>query len=551
MRMSARSAILVRKIIFALLFFISQSTFAEVAKPTAGEMVFQLGKLPSGAPLQGNREAGVLVEGENAACINCHRRSGLGSFAGQIKIPPIIGKYLFRSAGENARDMGAPHVMLGAAIDQPSTESYTDTTVARAIREGLGRSGRKLNYLMPRFNLDDATMASLITYLKTLSTVPVPGVSDETLHFATIITPDADPIARQGMLEVIKHFVEDKNSFIRGGSRPMKNARGIEYRVTRRWQLHVWELTGLPDTWERQLQVKLAAEPVFALISGLGGKTWQPVHDFCEREKIPCLFPNVDDPVVNEDDFYSIYYAKGVTLEAQLIAHQLQLNQAQAKTSRVVQIFRQGDIGEQGAKEAQAEFELLKIKAVSRELKINASGEELTEALKDIKDNDVLLLWLRQNDLSLLPVEVVASQAIYLSGLMAGLENAHLPEAWRKMVHMSYPFDLPERRKVRMNYPLGWFKVKHIPVVAERVQSDTYLALGVLSETLMGMLDSFERDYLVERIEDMLSRRLITGYYPRLGLAPKQRFASKGGYIVHFAGGVGARLVDESDWMVP
>jgi hypothetical protein len=102
-----------------------------------------------------------------------------------------------------------------------------------------------------------------------------------------------------------------------------------------------------------------------------------------------------------------------------------------------------------------------------------------------------------------------------------------------------------------MNYPLGWFKVKHIPVVAERVQSDTYLALGILSETLMGMLDSFERDYLVERIEDMLSRRLITGYYPRLGLAPKQRFASKGGYIVRFDGSASSKLIAESDWVVP
>ncbi len=548
MKIFVRPFFLACRLVFILLLS-SQYVFAEVVKPTAGEMVFQQGKLPSGAPLRGSREADVFVEGADAACINCHRRSGLGSFAGQIQIPPIVGKYLFRSAGENTRDLDAPHVMIGAVVDRPSTESYTDTTIARAIREGIGRGGRKLNYLMPRFKMDDATMASLITHLKKLSTAPTPGVSGDILHFATIITPDADPIARQGMLNVINHFVEDKNSFIRGGNRPMKNPKGIQYRVTRRWQMHVWELTGSPDTWQQQLQAKLIAEPVFAVISGLGGKTWKPVHDFCGREKIPCLFPNIDNPVINENDFYAIYFSKGVTLEAQLIAHQIQ--RLQTKPGSVVQIYRNGDVGVQAANAVQIELESQKIKVVNRVLKDSLSSESLIEALRGIGENHVLLLWLRQDELAYLPAEAAMSQAIYVSGLMAGLENAQLPKEWRRAVRMTYPFDLPEGRKVRMNYPLGWFKIKRIPVVAERVQSDTYLALGILSETLMMMLDSYVRDYLVERVEDMLSRRVITGYYPRVGLAPKQRFASKGGYFVRFEGDIGTKIVAESGWIVP
>jgi hypothetical protein len=65
------------------------------------------------------------------------------------------------------------------------------------------------------------------------------------------------------------------------------------------------------------------------------------------------------------------------------------------------------------------------------------------------------------------------------------------------------------------------------------------------------MLDSFVRDYLVERVEVLLSHRQVNGYYPRLGLAPGQRFASKGGYVVRFAGPEGARVVPEGDWLVP
>ena len=70
-------------------------------------------------------------------------------------------------------------------------------------------------------------------------------------------------------------------------------------------------------------------------------------------------------------------------------------------------------------------------------------------------------------------------------------------------------------------------------------------------ETLNHMVDTFVRDYLIERIEGMLEHRIITGYYPRLTLAPGQRFASKGGYIVRFAEPAGTKLVADSDWTVP
>jgi hypothetical protein len=65
------------------------------------------------------------------------------------------------------------------------------------------------------------------------------------------------------------------------------------------------------------------------------------------------------------------------------------------------------------------------------------------------------------------------------------------------------------------------------------------------------MLDSYIPDFLVERLELMLGPRLSNGFYPRLSLAPGQRFASKGGYIVSFEGASGPRVKAEGDWTVP
>ncbi len=135
---------------------------------------------------------------------------------------------------------------------------------------------------------------------------------------------------------------------------------------------------------------------------------------------------------------------------------------------------------------------------------------------------------------------------------MAGLEAAPLPESWRSRVHMAYPVDLPESRRVRVDYALSWFRIRRIAVIDERLQADTYLACGLLAETLKHMVDAFVPDYLVESLESTVEHRVLTGYYPRLTLAPGQRFASKGGYLVHFETTQGrTHVVPEGPWVVP
>lgn len=543
------------RVLFALLllYIEPQIVIAADARPdpavvAAGARIYRDGMLPNGEPLLGERTGGANLSGSAAACTNCHRRSGLGSLEGQIVIPPIIGKYLFNSLEKNVKDLSVPHVYATRVKRSP----YNDTTLARAIREGVDSDGRTLNYLMPQYHLDDASLHAVEAYLDNLTNADVPGVTDETLHFATIITPDADPAAAKAMLEVMDKFIQDKNEFIRGGGKPMvSTARAIRYRVTRRWSLHEWKLQGDPATWQQQLHDKLKAEPVFAVLSGLGGKTWAPIHQFCQAEEIPCLFPNTDIPVDKETDFYSMYFSKGVLLEAELIAHDIQVKAATQKPARIIQVYRQDDIGASAAHALQQRGEVAGIKIVNHAIAANAKPGDINKALTDAGSNDVLVLWLRNADVAALPAKTEKRQRVYVSGTMAGLEEAPLPGAWRNNTEIVYPVDLPNQRRVRLYYPLGWFKVRHIAVVNERVQTDTYMACGIVSEMLNDMLDSFVRDYLLERTEGMLSHRLITGYYPRLGLAQQQRFASKGGYLVHFTEPQGNKIKADTDWVIP
>jgi hypothetical protein len=503
--------------------------------------------LARGAPVGGPRAGAPPLLGRDAACEQCHRRSGLGMVEGQIIIPPIAGRVLFAPGKRIAPDSIAHSDATHLPATPPDRIAYDESTLARAIRDGIGAAGHQLDYLMPRFDLDDASMHELIAYLRRLATARVPGVTDSELHFATIVTPDAEPVARDGMLDVLeKYFAANNAAYYGGGA---QRARSV--RLQRLWRLHVWQLSGAPETWEAQLDQRMRAEPVFAVVSGLGGKNWEPVHRFCERQSVPCLFPNVDLPVVAANDFYPVYFSQGVLLEAQLIAARLSQPRSDPTARvRVVQVFRRDDIGAAAAARLRAAL------APGAELVDHAFGpgagpQQLAQALRDVKAGDVLVLWLRAADLKALPAPTPRNAEVYASGVMGGLEQAPLSPAWRRIALIAYPFELPEARSLRLNYALGWFHLEQIPVVDERVQVDTYIACSVLAQTLSSMIGEYQRDYLVERVEAMLSSRLVDGYYSRLGLAPGQRYASKGGYLVRFAEPAGARVVADGNWIVP
>jgi hypothetical protein len=530
----------------------SQATPPSPTPLEVGRAIYLRGVVGSGAPLEGTRASGgPHVTGTDAACANCHQRSGFGSGEGLTQIPPIAGAYLFHPRARTTEQRDLPYVD-GMRADR---EPYTLQTLSRAIREGINAQGKPLSYLMPRFELGESDMAALITYLKSLEVTRSPGVTDTMLHFATIITPDADPVKRDGMLNVIRQYFDERNA------RQMVPTRRLQasgrtmyadtmYMVHRQWALHVWELSGPASGWKAQLGQHLAQQPVLAVISGLGGSNWRPVHEFCEQSGLPCLFPNVEVPVESGDDFYSLYFSKGVLLEATLIADRI-LGSTGFLVGTIDQVYRKGDSGAAAAAALAEHVGSHGPVVRNHELPAGAQSADVAAAVRAAAGGEAFVLWLRPRDIAALGPAPSGPPTVYISGLMAGLEHAPLPSDWRGHTALTYPFDLPEKRSVRVGFPLGWFAIRHIPLVAEPVQADTYLACGLLAEALNRMVDNFNRPYLIERLQSMLEHRIVTGYYPRLTLATHQRFASKGGYLVHFSEPTGLRVVADGDWITP
>ena len=518
--------------------------------------LYRDGVLPGGAPLQAHRGNARATRGRDLACANCHGRSGMGQVEGRTVIPPITGWALLRPGTRAASDAERTHEHHAGLATPGDRPAYDDASLITAIREGRRPDGQALDLVMPRYEIDDDTARQLVAYLHQLSAARTPGAVNDTLNFATIVTPDADPVARDAMLGVLRAYFATKNDFtphsMSTAGSPTGPAQASDFRIKQRWQLHEWRLQGDPASWSQQLARWERETPVFAVISGIAGRTWQPVHDFCERQGIPCLFPNVDLPPVRESDFYPIYFSRGVLLEADLLAAHLEGTQPRPKT--VVQVYRGSDIGAQAAVALREALTAGAWNVTDKDLDAYPAlrtQPDLGKVLEDVGDDAILLLWLRPEDVARLPTQWSRATPAYLSGIMAGLERAPLPPQWRTRTRMTYPYALPDERRVMLSYPLGWLRVQHLPVVDERVQVDTYLACSMLAENLISTHGTMLRDFVVERVQASVGSGLIQGNYRRLGLAPGQRFASKGGYLVQFAQPTGTALRVDGEWTTP
>jgi hypothetical protein len=67
-----------------------------------GRRIYEDGVLPGGELLHAVRPEGFVMKGSYAACVTCHRRSGMGSVEGSIDstilVPPVAGPVLFAPA---------------------------------------------------------------------------------------------------------------------------------------------------------------------------------------------------------------------------------------------------------------------------------------------------------------------------------------------------------------------------------------------------------------------------------------------------------------------
>ncbi|BEH10621.1 MULTISPECIES: amino acid ABC transporter substrate-binding protein [Geobacter] len=551
-----------------LLMLLCSAATGRAAAPTAalspeemrqGERMYREGVLPSGAPMKAFVSGDVPVDGTAFTCVSCHLHSGLGSFEGEVVTPPTNGRVLYQERKPFIPGSEFIPSVSNYAKNLPVRPAYTDETLASLIATGIDPTGRSVLYVMPRYELGDRDMAILIAYLKALSDKPSPGVGTSEIKFATVIVEGTNPLAVESMLTPIQFSVDRKNSLTLAAKKNSRVAR-MAYNMlgdlhSMSFTLSRWTLKGPPETWRAQLDQYYRNEPVFALLGGISEGEWEPVHRFCEENRIPNLFPVVDYPVISDTDWYTLYFSRGVRQEGEAAARYLNGMAGLFGNRPVVQVIRDSRKGEALADGFRTIWQQ-RGHAAPLDIRLT-KGERLTDKLiREILDTRrpaALLVW---DDDSALPALTGAAAGkeeqptvLLASGTYLGKSLWSIPEPLRDRLYLTYPYRLPQED---VRFDIAVKKVlpgKDIQSFDQKIIRESFITGEVLGKALMEMRAEYYRDFLLDSIGMMTDM-----YYPlyeRVSFGPGQRYASKGCYIVQLGKGESPKLERRSEWVIP
>ncbi len=532
---------------------IAENQINSISPVELGKRIYQEGILSDGTIITAIAQKDISLSGTKIICADCHRRSGFGSSEGGTLVPPVAGSILFNPRNEQRRELYSER-----SEGPGSRPAYTGESLAKAIREGVNPSGRTLKELMPRYNISDRELSYLTAYLKSIDSSVAPGITDSIIHFATIVTPDVPGDQKDTMLTTLTTYINDLNA---GTRRETKRAKFSPWHKTwhygsyRKWQLHVWELQGNSDSWYAQLREFYTQQPVFAVINGIGTGQWQPIHDFCKDTALPCIFPTTNLPVTTEEDFYSIYFSRGIALEAEAIAKHL--SQIKKPVS-VLQIH--GDTPEEITAAKTTSHHLLNRGITDvRQLDLASiqkqSVNQLIASFNTGKPT-YLVLWLNGKAVS--EIKSILSEhntfeQVFFSSSIPDSAIISLPNHLLNNAYMLSQYSPPDALSKNISRAKSWASARNLQVSDEYVMANAYFAVTITADVVKHLRANLIRDYFIERMEHMVENTVFHSVYPHLSLGPGQRFASKGCYIVGPLVDITKEnlLTANYDWVVP
>jgi hypothetical protein len=398
------------------------------------------------------------------------------------------------------------------------------------LRDGVDPAGRVLGPLMPRYPLSDNEMEALANYLAELSSVNSPGVDDKTIRFATVITEEVDPAQREAVMTVLRTFVDEKNRQTRlEGQRPDRGSTPASRLPTvyREWVLDEWMLTGPSESWRKQLETHYSKAPAFAMLGGLSTGSWGEISRFCESLEIPCLFPGNDLPDAGPDDFYTLYFSRGLKLEADLVASHL----ARQPASSVVQLYcGPGPAGAADYLASKLKLKGVKVENIAFDCAASLPAAELASRMAAAPDA-AAVLWLNRDQLSQLEGALPAAR-IYLSSTLLEIGLGTLPISSPGKVFLAHPFRLPDEIDPALARFTAWAKGRGIEVSHPRLQSEVFFACIATKDIIAHMGRFFIRDYFLDTLDHAQGLVPYIPIHPRPTLGPGQRFLTKGGYLL-------------------
>jgi hypothetical protein len=194
--------------------------------------------------------------------------------------------------------------------------------------------------------------------------------------------------------------------------------------------------------------------------------------------------------------------------------------------------------------------------------------------LKEVAANDILVLWLRPDEIEQLATAMPQgppAETVFLSAFLATPEELSLSAAWKQRVRFVSLFDdvglQSEIARLRLQ---RWLEREGLDGGGNRrLQADAYAASYLLNDALGDIRGQevrrpavpLSREHLLEMLETRVNKyddstELVdtdshVAYYGRMSLGPRQRVAVRGGVIMRYASPESGKLVTIGKRIVP
>jgi hypothetical protein len=284
--------------------------------------------------------------------------------------------------------------------------------------------------------------------------------------------------------------------------------------------------------------------PVFAILGGISDRPWQPIHAFCERQELPCLFPLTGLPDLQTPNLYTVYFNRGLWGEADAMArHASDALGDSLQGTTVVQVFRAGEASERMAQRFRSALREQPAIWLS-DLKLPRSPSAANAVTSTTRSLGVLdptaldnatdvFVWLDCDDSKAFLRTVrdrgtcdLRTTRFYFSGTQLDA-TPHVDFGLPAKSQLTYAYALHSQKSPDVYRVRRWLQSRRIAANGhERIQLNAYYTCNLAKHALRHVVDHFHRDYFLEWIEHEAESSLNPGVFAELTLGPGQRFAS-------------------------
>jgi ABC-type branched-subunit amino acid transport system substrate-binding protein len=205
-----------------------------------------------------------------APCGSCHGEDGRGRPEGNIAPPDITWDRL-TNAGAVQRGVGGESL---------------EASISKAIAEGVGREGKRLESIMPRYSLSHEQMDALLAYLKIIAKDQAPGVGSDTIRIAIILPAKSATAAHDVIRQICLAYFEGLNG--RGGI------------FNRRIEAMPFDANEALDTLKRRIENR----EIFALVILDAGTESDEIIRLADETKTPSIAASTRPINVTPDSRY-------------------------------------------------------------------------------------------------------------------------------------------------------------------------------------------------------------------------------------------------------